>query len=189
MMMDNNDPPGIRRRLSIEDVPKSIRDVAWSQMDQIQVWPNHPIVDTIQKLTDARQADGNVQTLLNMLDECKFKLTTVARQGNEEQQRCGDVVDENGRWRRQRQWYEFRKQTWEGVRNLMAEKIQLLRPYVQQDVLTRLNTGCESFRGKLETHLNRVGNIQGQIVQGGQQFAHDVVNKLIQNDQRNDTPE
>ena len=55
LMMDNKDPPGIRRRLPIEDVPNSIRDVAGSQMNQIQIWQNQHIVDTIQKLEDERQ--------------------------------------------------------------------------------------------------------------------------------------
>ena len=41
--------------------------------------------------------------------------------------------------------------------------------------------------GGLETQLNWVSNIQGQIVQGVQQFAHAVDNKLTQNDQRNET--
>ena len=71
----------------------------------------------------------------------------------------------------------------------MAGQIQVLGLYVHQDVLTRMNTGCESFRGELERLLNWVSNIQGQIVQGAQQFAHDVDNKLIQNDQSNETQE
>ena len=79
-MRDNNDPPGIRRRLSIGDVPKSIRDdVAGSQMNQIQIWPNQHIVDTVRKLKDPTQVEGNVQILLNMIDECKLKATTVTR--------------------------------------------------------------------------------------------------------------
>ena len=188
-MRDNNDPPGIRRRLPIEDAPKSIIDVAGSHANQIQVWPNQHIVDTIQKLKDAGQGDDNVQILLNMLGECEFKLTTVESQGNEELHRCGDGLDENdrGRWRRQR--YEFCKRSREGVRNLMAERIQVPGSYVHQDVLTRLNTGCESSRRGLESNLNWANNIQCRIVQGAQQFSHDVDNKLTQNDQRNDTQE
>ena len=38
-----------------------------------------------------------------------------------------------------------------GVRNQLDGKIQFLRPHVHQDVLARLNTGCDSFRGELET--------------------------------------
>ena len=154
-MRDNNDPPGIRRRLPIEDAPKSIIDVAGSHANQIQVWPNQHIVDTIQKLKDAGQGDDNVQILLNMLGECEFKLTTVESQGNEELHRCGDGIDENDRWRWQRQWYEFCKQTWEGVRIIMADPIQVLWSYVHQDVSTVLNTGRDSFRvgGRRATKL------------------------------------
>ena len=124
-----------------------------------------------------------------MLDECNVKLTTVASQGIEELQRRGHVIDENDRGRWQWQRYEFHKETWEGVRNLMEGKIQVLGPYVHRDVLDMLNTGCESSRLELETHLNWVSNIQGRIVQGARQLAHAVDNKVIQNDQRNDTQE
>ena len=61
-MSDNNDPPGVRRRLSIGDVPKSIRDVAGSHMNQMQVWQNQHIIDTMQKLKEAAQEDDSVQT-------------------------------------------------------------------------------------------------------------------------------
>ena len=71
----------------------------------------------------------------------------------------------------------------------MAKKIKALWPYVHHDVLTRLNIGCESFRGELETQLNRVSNIQGDISQGVPQFAHAVDSRLIQNNQRNETKE
>ena len=145
-MRDNNDPPGIRRRLPIEDAPKSIIDVAGSHANQIQVWPNQRIVGTIRKLKEAMQEDGNDHILLNILGWCKFKLATVSRQGNEELQRPGDAIDENDRWRWRRQWYEFRKKTWEGVRNLTDEQIQVLWPYGHQDVMDSSNTGCESSR-------------------------------------------
>ena len=149
MMRDNNGPPGIRRILPIGDVPKSVRDVAGSQMNQIQSWPNQHIVGTIQHLNDARKVDDNVQILLNMIDGCKLKMATVARQGNEELKRRGAVMDENDRGRWERQCYEFCKHTWEGVRNLTAEQIQVPGTYVHQDVFTTLNVGCERFRGEV----------------------------------------
>ena len=74
-------------------------------MNQIQIWPNRHIVDTIQQLKDARGVVENVQILLNVLDGCKNQMATAARQGNEELHRCGDVMDEGDRGRRQRQRY------------------------------------------------------------------------------------
>ena len=73
-------------------------------------------------------------------------MATVARLGNGELQRCGDVTDEDDRWRMQRQWYNFSNQTWEGIHNQMADQIQVTGPFVRQDVLTMLDIGCESFR-------------------------------------------
>ena len=122
----------------------------WLQMGQIQVWPNNIIVNTIQQLEDARQVDGNVQILLDLLDGRKHRMAAVARRGNEELKRCGEVIDRE-RWLMQ--WYEFCKQVWGWIRNQMAEQIQVLGPCVHQDVLVRLNNGCESFRGELETQL------------------------------------
>ena len=51
------------------------------------------------------EVGDNVQILLNALDWRKNKMATVARQGNEELHRCGDVMDEGDRGRRQRQRY------------------------------------------------------------------------------------
>ena len=95
-------------------------------------------------MKDAIQVDGNVQILLDVLDERNHRMTTVERHGNEELQRRGEVRDRE-RW--QRQWYGFCKQVWEGIRNQMAEKIQVIGSCVHQDVLIRLNNGCESCRG------------------------------------------
>ena len=43
------------------------------------------------------------------------------------------------------------------------------------------------FPGGVRNASKLASSIQGQLVQGVQQFAHAVDNKLIQNDQRNDT--
>ena len=48
----------------------------------------------------------------------------------------------------------------------MAEQIQALWSHVHQDVLTRLNNGCESFRVELDTQICLVIDIQGQVVHG-----------------------
>ena len=63
------------------------------------------------------------------------------------------------------------------------------RATFHHDVLIRLNNGCESFRGVLETQLCGMREVHGQLAQGMQQFAHAVDTKLVQNDQRNDTQE
>ena len=75
----------------MDDVPGNIRDVAGLQMDQIQVRPISRIVNSIQQSEDARQVDDNVQILLDVLDGCNHRKTTVSREGNEELQRCGEV--------------------------------------------------------------------------------------------------
>ena len=56
-------------------------------MNQIQIWPNHHIVDTVQQLGDAGEVEENVQIQLNVLDDCKNQIIAVQRQGNEELQR------------------------------------------------------------------------------------------------------
>ena len=52
-----------------------------------------------------------------------------------------------------------------GIQNQVAEQIQVLWPHVHQDVLTRLNAGCESFRGELETHLCGLRDVHGRLAQ------------------------
>ena len=69
----------------------------------------------------------------------------------------------------------------------MAEKIQVLGPNVHQDVLIRLNGGCESSRCELETQLCGMGDLHGQLARCMQQFTLSVDTKLAQNDPRNDT--
>ena len=98
--MASNNPMGssTRGKLSIGDVPENIRDEAGVQMDQIQIWPNTSIANTIQKLKGAAtQGVGNVQILLDLLDECNHRMTTVARQGNEELPRRKEANDRE-RW-------------------------------------------------------------------------------------------
>ena len=145
-------------------------------MGQIQVWPINIIVNTIQQSEDAGQVDGNVQILLDVLDGRNRRMATAARQGNEELHRFGEANDRE-RW--QWQWYAFCKQVWEGARNQIVEKIQVLGPCVLQDVLIRLNNGRESVLGELETQLCGMRVVQGQIVQGVRQFALAVDTNLV----------
>ena len=150
--MDNNNPTGssTRRKLSIEDVPENIRDVAGAQMDQIQIRPNNNIANTIHQLNDATsQGVGNAQ-FLDLLAEGNQKLTTVARQGIETPERVGEM-DDRERWLNQ--WYESRKKVWGGIRNQLDEQIQFIGSHIHQDVLAKIVTGCESFRGELEIQL------------------------------------
>ena len=60
-LRENNDPRGAWVGLSNTDVPKRIRNAAGSQMNQIQLWPNQHIVDTVQQFGDAMEVGENVQ--------------------------------------------------------------------------------------------------------------------------------
>ena len=184
-LVGNIDPVGGGGELSLTDAPESIRSVAGSQMNQVQIWPNLHIVGTIQQLGGARKVGEHVRILLNAIGDCENQITAVALQRNEELQRRGNFSDENDRELRQRQRYDFCKKVWGWIRTQTAEKIQVVEPIVHNDVLARLDIGCESFRGgKLETQLSRVRDIAGKLVQGANQLVIDVDRKLIQNSQR-----
>ena len=68
----------------------------------------------------------------------------------------------------------------------MDEEIQIVWPIVHNDVLSRLDTDFESFRGELETQLSLVRDIQGGIVHGPIRLASAVDRKLTQNSQRSE---
>ena len=74
-----------RRKLSIEDVPETLRGVEGGLLNELQTWLNTSVVRTIQQLEEAghgtSRGDENVQIILNVLDECTLKLTTVAHRG------------------------------------------------------------------------------------------------------------
>ena len=67
------------------------------------------------------------------------------------------------------------------------EQIQSLGPYVRQDVADKLNRSCEFFREVLGFQLDRIKDVQGNMIHGMQNLANAVYARLIQNDQRNDT--
>ena len=46
------------------------------------------------------------------------------------------------------------------------EQIQIPGPSDHHDVVARLNSGCELFRGGLGTQLNWLWGIQGQLDEG-----------------------
>ena len=66
-------------------------------MNQIQIWQNRRIVDTIQQLEGAMKVGENVQILLNVIGDCKNQITRVERPETEALQRCGDFANENDR--------------------------------------------------------------------------------------------
>ena len=70
---------------------------AVSQLRQIQIWQNHHIVGNIQHLEDAGKVGENVNILINSIGGRIYKITTVARQGNEEMQRRRDFSDDSDR--------------------------------------------------------------------------------------------
>ena len=98
-------------------------------------------------------------------------------------------AEANGRERRQRQWYEFCTKMRESVYNQVAEQIQVLWPYVPQDIVDSLENGLVGFCGSLEMKLFGVRDFQGEVAQGMHQLENDVDNRLIQNDQRDATKE
>ena len=102
-----------RRKLPIGDVPETLRDVEVGLLGELQTWLNTSVVRTIQQLKEESRGkshgDGNVQILLNVLDECNLKLTTVERQGEGKLQLRTEVGD---RARRPTQWYDFCKKVW-----------------------------------------------------------------------------
>ena len=55
----------------------------------------------------AGEVEESVQILLNVLDECKLKISTVAHQGREDVQKCEDFAEEDDRGAREKQRYEF----------------------------------------------------------------------------------
>lgn len=103
-----------RRKLSIEDAPETIRGVEGELMGQVKIRLNNTVVRTIQQLEGASRAsrgEGDVQILLNVLEECKLKSTTVEHQGEGNTQLRTEV---NDRERRGRELYDPCKQVWEG---------------------------------------------------------------------------
>ena len=124
-------------------------------MNELQTWLNTSVVRAIQQLNEASHGpshgDGIVQILLNVLDGSKLKLTTVAQQREEKLHLRNEVGD---RELGLKQWYDFRNQVWAGIYYQVAEKIQVLGPYVHQDSADKLNNGCELFREELGVHLS-----------------------------------
>ena len=114
---DKHNPtgPSSRRKLSIEDVPETLRDVEGGILNELQTWRNTSAVRTIQQAGEASRGkshgDGNVLILLNVLDGRKLKLTTVAHRGEENPQLRNEGRDRK-RW--VTQWYDFRMQVREG---------------------------------------------------------------------------
>ena len=72
-----------------------------------------------------------------------------------------------------------------GVYFQVDEQIQVLGPHVHQDILAKLNIGCELFGEELGAQVNWIKDAQCEILQGAHQLANDVDTRLIRNDQRN----
>ena len=81
--------------------------------------------------------------------------------------KCVDFADEYGSGEKPGRWYEFCRQFWGGIHAYMNEQIQCLGSGVRQDVLDKLNLGCELFRDEVGTHLNSLRGVQGQLDLGG----------------------
>ena len=163
-----NSPTGSssRRKLPIEDGPATLMDVEGGLMEELQTWLNTSLVRTVQQLGETSRGlihgDDNVQILLNVLDGCKLKLTTVARQGEVKMQLFADVGDRE-RW--VTQWYYFVRKRG-GIYYQVDEQIRVLGSYVHQDIAAKLNNGCGLIREELGVQLCWIKDVQRDISQG-----------------------
>ena len=77
--------PSSRRKLSIEDVPDTLRVIECGMINELPAWLNAKIVSAIQQLKEeihgTSHGVGNVQILLNVIEARKLQLATVAHQG------------------------------------------------------------------------------------------------------------
>ena len=76
-----------------------------------------------------------------------------------------------------------------GVHNHMAEQIQVPWPNVHQEVLAKLNMGCELFRNELGSQLNWLRDMQGQLADGVNHLANALGSKLVESSERRDRKE
>ena len=123
------------RRVSLPGVPVIIRKGAMTQLSEITKTPNLRIGNAAQQFLEAKESENSVQILTNALGGCRLKITTAARQGSEDIQRCADFPGEYVRWEMKSRRYDFCRQVWGGIHNHMAELIQVVGPNVHQDVL------------------------------------------------------
>ena len=141
-------------------------DVEGGLMEELQTWLNTSLVRTVQQLGETSRGlihgDDNVQILLNVLDGCKLKLTTVARQGEVKMQLFADVGDRE-RW--VTQWYYFVRKRG-GIYYQVDEQIRVLGSYVHQDIAAKLNNGCGLIREELGVQLCWIKDVQRDISQG-----------------------
>ena len=90
-----------------------------------------PIADVIQQLKEESHAKDNridnVQILLEVIDECKLILTTVAKEGKGKLRLFqGELERERGRKKR----CDFWKKTWGLVHYKITERIQEWGSYI-----------------------------------------------------------
>ena len=158
-------------------------------MSQILTRPSLHIGNAMQQFLDAKEVEGIAQIITNVIDECKLKITAVARQGRKDIQKREDFSGEDDRGMRQGAWYVFCRKAWGGIHNHMAEHIQVLGSNVHQDVLAKLNLGFELFRNELGAQLNWLAGIHGQLAYGVNHLANAVDSKLLESSERSDREE
>ena len=99
------------RKLPIEDFPETLKVVDGGLTNELQTWLNTRILGTVRQWEEASlgaiRGDGNVRILLNAIDECKPKSTTVSHNGEEKLQLRTEA---NDRERCLTQRYDFCEQ-------------------------------------------------------------------------------
>ena len=86
-MIDNSEPENreIKRRISLGDAPKIIRQGDGSQLSEILHWPDVNIGNAIQQLLEAKATERSVQILNSALGDCKqINKVECRRVGNSE---------------------------------------------------------------------------------------------------------
>ena len=100
-----------RGKLSIEAVPDTLRVIEGELLNVLPAWLNSNIISGIHQLKEASHGASpgvdNVQILLNVIEQRKLQLATVANQGEENLHRFTVVGD---RERGLKQRYDFCKQ-------------------------------------------------------------------------------
>ena len=168
------------------DDQTAIRVIEGGTLGDLPGWLGSTIANVIQQLKEASHAKenivDNVQILLEVIDECKLILTTVAKEGEGNLRLRQDEL-ERERWRKKR--YDFCKQTWQVVHCEIADRKQELWPYIHHDVEAQLGNRCEMFRTDFGDQLGRLKDVQQQMAQCMDNIVSVVDTRLLQNDRRN----
>ena len=149
-------------------------------MSELPFWLDSTIVCTVQQLKqDFRERGsriGNVQILLGTMANCKNRAIAVAQTGGEKLQLCQNEVE---RGQACGKWYESLKQVFEATYSKIAERMQELGTYINQDVALQLRESCEMFRVDMGEQLGQLKLSQRRTVRGIGNVPNAVDTRLI----------